>query len=380
MQYFDTGWFKLLFTFAMVVFILFNIARAKRADVFLRRIPGLNAIDEAIGRATEMGRPVLMVPGIGDVAEVGIMAQALVIFSHIAKTIAKFGTPMRLCVAYAPAYTLAQEIIRDAYQEEGQIEKYDPDSVQFVTDRQFAFAAGVSGMIHRDQTATCFFLGAFYAESLIFAETANSVGALQVAGSTQNTQTPFFIAACDYVLIADEFYAASAYLGREPVLVGSLTGQDWSKMTIAGVVLAFTVLMSVQLNQTINEDRTPDGRWVPAAKAHKRLKSETLPYALFNPVPPVKGTPVTATFAGLPDYIQRRRSELGSEADGTETEKATVEGEDGAWYRWEITQDGLKRFVDDFLVVGDTEVRLLRSHRSRPQKPPEDTEAGGGEG
>ena len=38
-------------------------------------------------------------------------------------------------------------------------------------------------------------MGEFFAESLIFAETANSVGAIQVASSTQITQTPFFIAA-----------------------------------------------------------------------------------------------------------------------------------------------------------------------------------------
>ena len=86
------------------------------------------------------------------------------------------------------------------------------DSVQFVSDRQFAFAAGVSGIILREQTAATFFMGEFYAESLIFAETANSIGAIQVASSTENTQTPFFIAACDYVLIGDEFYA-----GRAPI-------------------------------------------------------------------------------------------------------------------------------------------------------------------
>jgi hypothetical protein len=128
-------------------------------------------------------------------------------------------------------FTLAQEVIRDTYQSEGYPERFDPDSVRFISDRQFAFAAGVSGIIHREQTAAAFFLGEFYAESLIFAETANSIGAIQVASSTEATQTPFFIAACDYVLIGDEFYAASAYLTRDPIMVGSLVGQDWSKMT-----------------------------------------------------------------------------------------------------------------------------------------------------
>ena len=53
---------------------------------YIRRIPGLNAIDEAVGRATEMGRPILMVPGIGLIGV--IVMQALSIFSYITKTAA----------------------------------------------------------------------------------------------------------------------------------------------------------------------------------------------------------------------------------------------------------------------------------------------------
>ena len=111
--------------------------------------------------------------------------------------------------------------------------------------------------IHREQTAATFFLGEFFAESLIFAETANSIGAIQVASSTENTQTPFFIAACDYVLIGDEFYAASAYLSREPVLVGSLVGQDWCKLLVAGsIIVGFAMNSFQQLSMVKPNERT----------------------------------------------------------------------------------------------------------------------------
>lgn len=234
-QYHDTGWISIAFTVILVFFILFNIYRAgKDTNLYIRRIPGLTALDEAIGRATEMGKPILMVPGLGDLNAISV--QALNIFAYVSKTAARFGNPIRVCCGNAAVYTVAQGIIRDAYQQEGEIERYDQDSVRFLSDRQFAFAASVGGLILREQTAATFFLGEFYAESLIFAETANSIGAIQIAGSTQNTQTPFFIAACDYVLIADEFYAASAYLTRMPVLVGSLIGQDWGKLLIMASV------------------------------------------------------------------------------------------------------------------------------------------------
>ena len=244
-QYWEQGWFGMLFTVIFIVFILLNIKRAGTGkNLFIRRIPGLNAIDEAVGRATEMGKPILMVPGLSDPVN-AIAVQAINICSYVTKTAAKFSNPIIMCAYSASMYTLAQEVIRDVYQQEGVPERFDPDSVRFISDRQFAFAAGVAGIIHREQTAATFFLGEFYAESLIFAETANSIGAIQVASSTEATQTPFFIAACDYVLIGDEFYAASAYLTREPVLVGSLVGQDWSKMFAITCILCGVVWQSI---------------------------------------------------------------------------------------------------------------------------------------
>ena len=297
MQYLDTGWFSVFVTWLIVFFILFNIYRAKagKKELYVRRIPGLNALDDAIGRATEMGRPVLMVPGIGTLDAVAV--QALNIFAYVTKSAAKFSTPIRLCCADAAVYTVAQEIIRDVYHREGVMDRFETDSVAFISDRQFAFAAGVSGIIHREKAAATFFLGNFYAESMIFAETANAVGAIQVAGSTQTTQTPFFIAACDYVLIGDEFYAASAYLSREPVLTGSLVGQDWAKIMIAVMVIVGFVWNGVELNQDASVRRVPDvlddvsgETYAPVADLEaddyatpKKQPSDTMLYRIFNP-------------------------------------------------------------------------------------------------
>lgn len=284
MQYHDTGWIGIAFTLMLVFFILFNIVRAGgNKDIYIRKIPGLNAIDEAVGRATEMGRPVLMVPGLGELNAISV--QALRIFSYVARTAVKFNTPIRLCCSQAPVFAVAQEIIRDVYQQEGVPEKFDDETVQFLSDRQFAFAAAVSGKILREKTAATFFMGEFFAESLIFAETANAIGAIQVASSTENTQTPFFIAACDYVLIGEEFYAASAYLTREPVLVGSLIGQDWSKIAILGTIIFGFIVESVQRTQMTTLEKQPDGSYTQVAEPRLRKPDETLMHNIFNPDP-----------------------------------------------------------------------------------------------
>lgn len=222
------------------VIIIWRILSAQRGkEMFIRRIPGLNAIDEAIGRATEMGRPVLMVPGIGGF---GIIAlQALSIFSYIARSTAKFGNRIIMPVANPAVYTVAEEVIRDAYQAEGHPERFDPDSIRFLSDRQFAFASGVAGLIQREKIASAFMFGEFFAESLIFAETGNIVGAIQVAGTVHTTQIPFFIAACDYTIIGDEYYAASAYISRDPTMLGSLVGQDFGKLLITALAIVGTL-------------------------------------------------------------------------------------------------------------------------------------------
>ena len=95
----------------------------------------------------------------------------------------------------------------------------------------------------RERPAACFYMGAFFAESLILAETGNAIGAIQVAGTAMPSQLPFFVAACDYTLIGEELFAASAYLSGESHQLGSLKGQDVGKvlggtLMVAGCLLA----------------------------------------------------------------------------------------------------------------------------------------------
>jgi hypothetical protein len=229
-------------SFVICAIILWMVFRSRGGkQPFIRRIPGLTAIDEAVGRATEMGRPMLLQPGLWGVEVITL--QGLAILAHIARSAARFGNRIILPVADAALIPVAEEAIREAYNAEGKLESFRQEDIMFLSDRQFAFAAAVAGLIQRERIAASFLFGVFYAESLIIAENGNQVGAIQVAGTPSTTQLPFLIAACDYVIIGDEYYAATAYLTREPTLVGSLVAQDIGKMIvlltcILGVVLA----------------------------------------------------------------------------------------------------------------------------------------------
>jgi hypothetical protein len=141
--------------------------------------------------------------------------------------------------------TAAQETVKEAYTEAGRPDFYNADNVSFLTSDQFGYAAGVDGIILRDKPGAIFWLGYFYAESLIMAETGHSVGAIQIAGTTETTQLPFFVAACDYTMIGEEIFAASCYLKPEPIMLGSLKGEDLLKITLVVITLVIAVLGTV---------------------------------------------------------------------------------------------------------------------------------------
>ena len=235
-----------LFVPLFSIIIVTMILTARRRPLFIRRIQGLTAIDEAVGRATEMGRPMLCCNGLGKTSgrtDIDTL-QALSIVSYIIRSSAKFGTRAIVPVYEPTTYPIAVEVVQDAYAREGRPELFNAKDVRFLSNQQFAFAAAVSGIIWREKVAASFLFGYFYAESLILAETGQQTGAIQVAGTPTTTQIPFFIAACDYVIIGDEFYAASAYLSREPTLLGSLVGQDICKGIVIALVLVGCMVAS----------------------------------------------------------------------------------------------------------------------------------------
>jgi hypothetical protein len=237
-------WFDKRLTWVLIIGILICgsvilfIETAKRGKkLFLRRIAGLEAIDEAVGRATEMGRPILFIPGTQDMNDVQTLA-GLTILGRVAKTIAEYDTRIHMPTQASLVMTAGREIIKEAYTVAGRPDAYSDDMVHYVTDEQFGYVAAVNGIMVRERPATCFFMGAFFAESLIMAETGNSIGAIQIAGTAQPAQLPFFVAACDYTLIGEELFAASAYLSGEPKQLGSLKGQDVGKGIAMVAILA----------------------------------------------------------------------------------------------------------------------------------------------
>ena len=247
-QWYNTSRTNVLIGFIVYAgILLYFINHARRGkDLFIRKLAGLEALEDAVGRATEMGKPILYVPGLSTIDDIATLA-SLNILSLVAKKTAEYNTTLLVPNRSPVVYVVAREIVKEAYTDAGRPDAFNPDNVYFLTSNQWAYTAAVCGTMVREKPATNLFLGHFWAESLVLAETGASTGAIQIAGTDSVFQLPFFITACDYTLIGEELYAASAYLSKEPLLMGSLKGQDWGKMIVLGILLVASALILLGL-------------------------------------------------------------------------------------------------------------------------------------
>ncbi len=230
------GWIGILMLLCCSLVVYFIYVARQGRKLKIRKIAGLDAVEEAVGRSTEMGKSCLFVPGILDVNDIQTIA-GITILSHVAEVTAEYETDIIVPTSKSLVMTMAREAVETAYLTAGKPDAFNEDDVYYLTDEQFGYVAGIQGTMVRDKPAACFYMGAFYAESLLLAETGNSIGAIQIAGTAMPSQLPFFVAACDYTLIGEELFAASAYLSGEPDQLGSLKGQDFGKLLCAILIV-----------------------------------------------------------------------------------------------------------------------------------------------
>lgn len=237
-------------TFIAVMLAFIRYAR-KGKKLYVRPIAGIDHVDEALGRATEMGKPILYILGLTGITDIATLA-GITILGRVARKTAEYDSRL-LVPCYDPiVMTVAQEVVKEAYLSVGRPDVYNERDIYFVTQSQFAYVAAVNGLMIREKTATNFYMGMFFAESLLLTETGSTAGSIQIAGSDAMTQLPFFITTCDYTLIGEELYAASAYLSNEPILLGSIKGQDWVKAIMLGLITLGTVFASLHWEWFVN--------------------------------------------------------------------------------------------------------------------------------
>lgn len=236
---------SLVILILLIAFFFIGLQLAKMGrPPKMRRLPALDAIDEAIGRCAEMGKPALFTPGItgGLYTEQGPqMVSSITILGYIAEGCAKYDVPLIIDMCAGDAIPLMDETLRLAYLKQGKPEKYDPKMINYYPG-QSPMVTGILGHLQRLRPAAFFMLGGLYYESVVIGEAANMVGSMNIGGTVNTHQLPFIIATCDYVLIGEEFYAASTYLSKDPYQIATIAGEDWIKFILIALSLLGFIL------------------------------------------------------------------------------------------------------------------------------------------
>lgn len=222
------------------VIALFSF-RQRTSRLKLRTINGVAAIEEAIGRATEQGQPIVFTTGFGGDIQRPTTLAALNLLRFVAGKTAAYGCRLLFPTHDPVIAEAAKEIIRTAYNEAGHPEQFREDDITFVSPSQFGYASGVDGIVSRLKPGAMFLFGTFEGEALILAETGNFNGAFQIAGTDSTIQLSFFIVACDFTLIGEELFTASAYLSDDRRIQSSMYAQD----LIRAIVVALLILLPV---------------------------------------------------------------------------------------------------------------------------------------
>lgn len=242
---FDHATLAILVILALIVApVIYYIREARKGrQLYVRRIPGVDAIDQAVGRAAELGRPLSFSTGLSGIGPV--LYACLGVLFHVARRVATYKIKLFVPQCDPQVLAVVDDTLQEAYRLEGKSALYDASSLRYLSDEQFAFAAGYIGLVQREKVATAFLFGSFAAESLILAEAGQQVGAMQVAATVSPEQVAFFICTCDYTLVGEELFAASAYLTREEVQLGSLYAQDRAKLLFLCLILLGVLVATV---------------------------------------------------------------------------------------------------------------------------------------
>lgn len=247
--------FQLLALVFTVGSIFYFISRAKGGKLpKLRRIAGLDAIKEAVGRATEMGGTVVVVPGIGGLTTVEApeTLAGVSVIGYVSGLAARYGTKVVAAICKPEVLPLAEGTMKAAFLAEAKPQDFKPDMVRFLSGDQWGIATGVMGILQREKVAANIMVGFFAGEALALAEAAASVGAIQIAGTATNTtQLPWFATICDYVLFGEEVYAAGAVLSQDPQQIGGLAGQDPPKLLAIGLIVVGTMLSLLNIDSLV---------------------------------------------------------------------------------------------------------------------------------
>ena len=120
----------LIFSLISLLIVLYAIWSVKSGRKFtIREIPGLKAVDEAVGRATEMGSSILYTPGWGGDIQRPTTIASMNILSSVATRTAEYDCRLIYPTHDPVIMAVAQEVVKESSIKAGHPERYRADDI-----------------------------------------------------------------------------------------------------------------------------------------------------------------------------------------------------------------------------------------------------------
>ena len=230
------------------VVIFWYFTHIQRKTFRLRTIVALEMFDDAVGRAVEMGRPVLYFAG-GDSSLTGQYAAefmaSMACLSYVAQLSARHDADLIVPVGggkAAEVFPYHQDIVRSAYLAEGKLDQYN-DGICRYYERGIDLA--LMGLYRgEDPPATSFMIGPDPGTNAYVGALSAITGSLVIGGTARTMRIGTTAAYSDYMMISDEVFAAGAILSGDPQLMGMVVTADVLKV---GTIIALILTAGLKL-------------------------------------------------------------------------------------------------------------------------------------
>lgn len=238
-----------LFATAIIALILFFYNRGRNGiGSVISKIPALDAIENVVNRAAEMGKTVHVSPGRGtfDKGNGPEILAGLEVAVYAAKIAARAGAPLIFTCGDPAMVALAEERLKTVYSVEGHEADYSKVSIEYYSGTALNLA--ILQILEEKNIGASIWVGYFGNEAVYLGEQGASVGAMQVAGTTSPVTVAFIIPSCDYTLICEEVFAAGAYLSGDPVSTSDIASRDYMKLIALALIFTLTLLLNLGIN------------------------------------------------------------------------------------------------------------------------------------
>lgn len=239
----------LVLLFYRLVHRVFMRRLAQGEGLNLRPLPGLDVLQTQIGRAVESGGQVHVALGQASLHSPSgpTSVAAINMLEQLAEAGCTNDAPPLVTVGEGTLLLAAQAKLLNAFQSVQRPEGYKTGLIHFVAHQTdpYAYAAGVSGLLHQDKITGNFMMGQFGPELMLMAEAAQRRDISQVIGADDPTVMALATAVTPNNLIAEELFAAATYLDQEPEQIASLRIQDIVRVLIMLSILVWAIIQFV---------------------------------------------------------------------------------------------------------------------------------------